>query len=76
MNKQEKLSWWQRELKALNKEKGGFVSAGEVARSVNMSRNTAQKYMFALVESGKATWALVNGRNGTKATLFHVVPKQ
>lgn len=73
MNKQEKLRWWEKELAAVNQEKLGFVSAGEVARAVNMSRNTAQKYMFALVEEGRATWALVNARNGSKATLFHVV---
>lgn len=73
MNKAEKLNWWERELEAINKEKGGYVSAGEVAKAVNMSRNTAQKYMFELVEKGRATWSLVNARNGNKATLFHVV---
>jgi len=72
MNKQEKLNWWERELSTLNVAKGGYVSAGEMARAVNMSRNTAQKYMFELVESGRAVWALVNSRNGNKATLFHV----
>lgn len=73
MNKSEKLNWWERELATINQSKGGFVSAGEVGRAVNMSRNTAQKYLFELVEQGRATWALVNAKNGGKATLFHIV---
>lgn len=72
MNENEKLNWWEKELAAVNKEKGGYVSAGEVAKAVNMSRATAQKYMFRLIECGRATWSLVNARNGIKATLFHV----
>ena len=72
MNEQDILNVWHAKLSELNCGRGGYVSAGEVAKYTHRSRNTAKKYMQILVAEGRAVWTYVASRSGSMATVYHV----
>lgn len=66
------MGFWKDKLIELNKEKGGYVSAGEIARYVGQSRNTAKRYMQKLMANKDVVWTFVASRSGSVATVYHV----
>src|SRR3972149_5115476 len=59
------LDFWWRKLCDLNNEKGAGVTAGELARSVGQSRNTAEKYLKRLKkENGASVTRIKRGSGG------------
>jgi len=72
MNEEDVLNVWYAKLSELNCGRGGFVTAGEVAKYTNKSRNTAKKYMTMLVKSGRVVTDFAAMRNGYIATMYHV----
>lgn len=65
------LAWQQ--LRYLNLMYARFVTAGELAREMKISRNTAQKYLREMVELYTVTWKAQYGKNKQTMIVYEFI---
>lgn len=63
--------WWYW-LRSCNNETGRWVTAGELARSVGKSRNTAEKYLKKLIKAKAAESAKKIHFNKNRMTVYRI----
>lgn len=66
------LTFWHQKLWDCNQAEARYVSAGEVARHVGQSTETAKKYLRRLVKEGGAVTAKRQHPNKLKYDVYHV----
>lgn len=66
------IYYWSRQLKKLNVETGRAVTAGELARAVGQSTNTAKKWLNRAVGARMAVSMEWTFPNGTKGMIYAV----
>lgn len=66
--------WWTMLFETRQKA-GHMVSAGEVAKHAGTARSTAQKYLWALVETGTVLAYRNTHTNGYECTHFDVLDR-
>lgn len=67
------INWTWAELNQLCKYIGGAVTAGELAKAMGISRNTAKKYLQQLITNGGAASQEVDGLNKQKWTIYYAI---
>lgn len=70
------LGYWLKQCRKLNQETGQAFTAGQLAKAVGQSTNTAKKYLKKLVSTGEvrvATWTFPNGVIGKIYAVREVV---
>jgi len=68
-----KFDWTWNALARLNENKGRDATAGELARAMGISRNTAKKYLTELIRTGTICAVDCIGKNHQSMTCYKAI---